>query len=136
MKPLISYITLGVDDLQRSLEFYRDLLGFPTDGIVGEAYDYGAVVFFKMTNGQVLALWERKSIAADCGVTRGNADPTAVLLSHNVRSKAEVDQIMKEVAEAGVHICKPARDLAWGGYGGVFQDPDQHLWEVVFNPQN
>ncbi|MDX1706546.1 VOC family protein [Pseudidiomarina sp.] len=136
MKPLISYITLGVDDLQRSLAFYRDLLGFPTDGIVGEAYDYGAVVFFKMTNGQVLALWERKSIAADCGVTQGTPDPTAFMLAHNVSGKDEVDQLMNELARAGTHICKPARKLAWGGYGGVFQDPDQHLWEVVYNPNS
>jgi catechol 2,3-dioxygenase-like lactoylglutathione lyase family enzyme len=134
MQPQISYITLGVDDLERSVAFYRDVLGLPTDGIIGEEFEHGAVAFFKMTGGLTFALWPRKSIAHDCGVKVGKPDPTGLMLAHNVGSAAEVDALMASLpAEA---VVKPSRKLFWGGYGGVFADPDGHLWEVVFNPKH
>lgn len=134
MKPQISYITLGVDDLERAVTFYRDVLGLPTEGIVGAEFEHGAVAFFKMAGGLTFALWERESIANDCGVEKGQPDPTAMMLAHNVASTAEVDALLASLPETAV--VKPPRTLFWGGYGGVFTDPDGHLWEVVYNPKH
>lgn len=134
MQPQISYITLGVDDLERSVAFYRDVLGLPTEGIIGNEFEHGAVAFFKMAGGLTFALWPRESIAADCGVAVGTPDSTALMLAHNVGSAEEVDMLMASLPEEAV--VKPARKLFWGGYGGVFADPDGHLWEVVFNPKH
>jgi len=135
MKPKITVITLGVDDLERSLQFYRDCLGFPTEGIVGEEFEFGAVVFMQLQPGLRLALWPRKSIAHDTGRPLSAPCTAEMTIGHNVCSKAEVDSIMHTVAQAGARIVKPAHDTFWGGYSGYFQDPDGHLWEVVFNPQ-
>ena len=134
MQPRISYITLGVDDLARSVAFYRDVLGLPTEGIIGTEFEHGAVAFFKMAGGLTFALWPRESIAHDCGVTVGSRDSTALMLAHNVDSAADVDAIMASLPSEAV--VKPARELFWGGYGGVFRDPDGHLWEVVYNPKH
>lgn len=134
MKPLITVITVGVNDLEASLCFYRDGLGFPTDGIVGKEFEYGAVVFIDLQHGLRLALWPRKSIAHDTGLVSGLASSTEMTLGHNVSSKAEVDAVMARAASADATIVKPAHDTFWGGYSGYFQDPDGHLWEVVWNP--
>ncbi|WP_305857690.1 VOC family protein [Balneatrix alpica] len=135
MKPSITVITIGVDNLAASLRFYRDGLGLPTEGIVGEEFEYGAVVFIDLQPGLRLALWPRQSIAHDTGLAVSPASPTEMTLGHNVLSKAEVDAVMARAAAAGATIIKPAHDTFWGGYSGYFQDPDQHLWEVVWNPQ-
>jgi len=135
MKPKITVITLGVDDLERSLQFYRDCLGFPTEGIVGEEFEFGAVVFMQLQPGLRLALWPRKSIAHDTGLPLSAPCAIEMTIGHNVSSKADVDSIMQTVSLAGARIVKPAHDTFWGGYSGYFQDPDGHLWEVVFNPQ-
>ena len=135
MKPRISVLTIGVDDLERALRFYRDGLGLATDGIVGKEIEFGAVAFFRLQGGLQLALWPRTSIAHDAGLAVSNPSPTAVTIGHNVSSKAEVDDVMKQARAAGATIVKPAQDTAWGGYAGYFLDPDQHLWEVVWNPQ-
>ena len=135
MKPRISVITLGVDRLEASLRFYRDGLGFPTDGIVGQEFAHGAVVFISLQPGLKLALWPRDSIAHDTGLPRGNASATEMTLGHNVGSRAEVDVVMARAAAAGAVIVKEAHDTFWGGYAGYFQDPDGHVWEVVWNPQ-
>lgn len=135
MKPRVTVITLGVDDLEKSLRFYRDGLGFPTEGIVGEEFEYGAVVFISLQPGLRLALWPRLSIAYDTGFPEGPASPTEMTLGHNVSSAAEVDAVMQKAVAAGAKIVKPAHDTFWGGYSGYFQDPDGHLWEVVWNPQ-
>ena len=135
MKPRITLITIGVDDLEASLRFYRDGLGFPTDGIVGKEFDYGAVVFIDLQPGLRLALWPRKNIAHDTGLVVGPSSSTEMTLGHNVASKAEVDAIMAKATSAGALIVKPAQDTFWGGYSGYFQDPDEHLWEIVWNPQ-
>jgi catechol 2,3-dioxygenase-like lactoylglutathione lyase family enzyme len=135
MKPRITLITLGVDDLERSLRFYRDGLGFKTEGIVGTEFEYGAVAFFDLQSGLKLALWPRKSIAHDTGLSAGPPSPTDFTLAHNVASKAEVDAVMGEARAAGATIVKPAHDTFYGGYAGYFEDPDRHLWEVAWNPQ-
>lgn len=135
MKPRITVITLGVNDLEASLRFYHEGLGFPTEGIIGEEFEYGAVVFIQLQPGLRLALWPRKSISRDTGLVLGPASPTEMTLGHNVASKAEVDAVMTTASAAGAVIVKPAHDTFWGGYSGYFQDPDGHLWEVVWNPQ-
>jgi len=135
MKPRITLITLGVEDLERSLRFYRDGLGLETEGIVGTQFEHGAVAFFELQGGLKLALWPRDSIAHDSGVPLGNSSSTEFTLGHNVSSKAEVDAVMAQARQAGAVIVKPAHDTFWGGYAGYFADPDRHLWEVAWNPQ-
>ena len=135
MKPRITVITLGVEDLEVSLRFYRDGLGFPTQGIIGQKFEHGAVVFIEMQSGLRLALWPRGSISRDTGLAQGVANPTEMTLGHNVSSKDEVDAVMARAASAGATVVKPAHDTFWGGYSGYFQDPDGHLWEAVWNPQ-
>jgi uncharacterized protein len=135
MKPLVTLITLGVDDLEKSLRFYRDGLGFATDGIVGQQYEHGAVAFFQLQPGLRLALWPRKSIAHDSGLSVGPRGATELILAHNVRSREEVDSVMAQARAAGAVIVKTAHETFYGGYSGYFQDPDGHLWEVTLNPQ-
>ena len=135
MKPRVSVLTIGVSDLNAAVEFYRDGLGLSTDGIVGEQFEHGAVAFFDLQAGLRLALWPRMSIAHDSGVAVGPGSPTEFTIGHNMRSRDEVDAVMSEAAAAGATITKPAGETFWGGYAGYFQDPDGHLWEVVWNPQ-
>jgi uncharacterized protein len=135
MKPQVTMITLGVDDLEASLRFYQEGLGFPTEGIVGKEFEYGATVFIQLQPGLRLGLWPRKSIAHDTGLPVSLASPTELTLGHNVASIAEVDAVMAKAAAAGAVIIKAAQETFWGGYSGYFQDPDGHLWEVVWNPQ-
>jgi catechol 2,3-dioxygenase-like lactoylglutathione lyase family enzyme len=134
MKPRVSVITIGVDDLEKSVKFYRDGLGWPTEGIIGTEFEHGAVAFFDLQHGVKLALFPRADIAHDAGIQRTDRSPTEFTLGHNVRSEAEVDAAMNRAIEAGAHLVKPAQKTFWGGYAGYFQDPDGHLWEVAFNP--
>jgi catechol 2,3-dioxygenase-like lactoylglutathione lyase family enzyme len=135
MKARINVISIGVDDLERSLRFYRDGLGLKTEGIIGKEFEHGAVAFFDLQAGLKLAIWPRNSISHDSGLPLSSASPTEFTLGHNVSSKAEVNAVMAQVENAGAVIVKPAQDTFWGGYSGYFQDPDQHLWEIVWNPQ-
>jgi catechol 2,3-dioxygenase-like lactoylglutathione lyase family enzyme len=134
MQPRITMLTIGVDDLERSVRFYRDGLGFPTKGITGEQYEHGAVAFFDLKAGLKLALWPRDSLAHDTGLAKFPPSPTEFSIGHNVSSEGEVDELMQRAEQAGARIVKPARKTFWGGYAGYFQDPDQHLWEIAFNP--
>ena len=135
MKPRITIITLGVDDLERSLAFYRDGLGLSTEGIVGTEFEHGAVAFFDLQSGLKLAIWNRNDLAHDATIAKTAPSPTEFTLGHNVSSKEEVDQVMEQARKAGAKIIKPAQDTFWGGYSGYLQDPDAHLWEVLWNPQ-
>jgi catechol 2,3-dioxygenase-like lactoylglutathione lyase family enzyme len=135
MKPRVTVITLGVDDLERSLAFYRDGLGLQTPGIVGQEFEYGAVAFFDLQPGLKLAIWNRASIAHDTGIAEAAPSPTEVTLGHNLRSKEEVDEVMRQAEGAGATMVKSAGETFYGGYAGYFQDPDGHLWEVAWNPQ-
>lgn len=135
MKPRITVLTIGVADLERSLRFYRDGLGLPTEGIIGKEFEYGAVAFFKLQGGLILAVWPRQSLSRDTGLPVDAVSSTEFSLGHNVRSKAEVDAVMKEAQAAGATVVKKAQDTFWGGYSGYFKDPDGHLWEIAWNPQ-
>jgi catechol 2,3-dioxygenase-like lactoylglutathione lyase family enzyme len=134
MHPHLTVLTLGVADLERAVAFYRNGLGWPTQGIIGQEIENGAVAFFNLQPGLKLALWPRRSIAADTGLPEGPPNPTELTLGHNVESQAEVDAVMRRAVAAQARIVKPAGPTAWGGYAGYFQDPDGHVWEVVFNP--
>jgi catechol 2,3-dioxygenase-like lactoylglutathione lyase family enzyme len=135
MKPRISVLTLGVDDLDRAVRFYRDGLGLHTEGITGEQFEFGAVAFFELQPGLQLALWPRRSIAHDSGLPVTAPSPTEMTIGHNVSTREQVDEIMEEARRAGATIVKPAQDTFYGGYAGYFLDPDRHLWEIVWNPQ-
>ena len=135
MKPRITLITIGVDDLERSLRFYRDGLGLETEGVVGTEFEHGAVAFFQLQAGLKLAIWPRKSIAHDAGIPPGTESPTEFTIAQNVSSRTEVDTVMEQARQAGATILKPAHETFWGGYAGYFQDPDHHIWEIAWNPQ-
>ena len=123
-----------LDDLKKSLKFYRDGLGLETQGIVGEEFEYGAVVFFDLQNGLKLALWPSKSLAHDANIPQTPPSTTELSIGHNVKSKKEVGAVMAQAKKAGAKIIKKAQKTFWGGYAGYFQDPDGHLWEVAWNP--
>lgn len=110
MKPRISIITIGVDDLERALKFYRDGLGFPTRGIVGTEYEHGAVAFFDLANGQKLAIWSRKDMAHEAKVPLGPRSATEFTLGHLVRSKAEVDALIEQARRAGAVVTDPPHE--------------------------
>lgn len=130
----ISVITLGVDDLERAVAFYRDGLGLPTQGIIGAEFEHGSVAFFQLQPGLKLALWPRSSIARDTGLEASAASPTSLTLGHNVASVEAVDSVMDQASRAGARVIKSAQTTFYGGYAGYFQDTEGHLWEVVFNP--
>jgi uncharacterized protein len=135
MKNRISFLTLAVHDLERAVRFYRDGLGFKTDGIVGTEYEHGAVAFFEMQPGLTFALYHRDDLAHDAGIPKSPPSSTEFSIAHNVRTPGEVDVILRDVAAWGGHVVKPAQKTFWGGYAGYFADPDGHLWEIAWNPK-
>lgn len=135
MKPRISVITLGVADLERSLIFYRDGLGLPTEGIIGREFEHGAVAFFDLSSGLKLAIWAQDSISHDTGLPKHPVSSTAFTIGQNVLNRMEVDETMHAAARAGAEIVKAPQDTFYGGYAGYFRDLDGHLWEIVWNPQ-
>lgn len=134
MQPKITLITLAVSDLEKAVAFYRDGLGFRTEGIVGKEHENGAVAFFDLQAGLKLALWPRHSLAADASLPIDGPSATEMTLAHNVTSKEEVDEAMSEAMRAGARLVKSAQPTFYGGYAGYFQDPDGHVWEVAYNP--
>lgn len=134
MSPHITVFTLAVADLERSVAFYRDGLGLHTQGIIGREFENGAVAFFQLQAGLRLALWPRSSMAADTGLGMHAPSPAGFTIGHNVGSEREVDAVMAQAAAAGARVVKPAQATFYGGYAGYFQDPDGHVWEIVFNP--
>jgi len=135
VKSRINFVTLGVDDLDKSLTFYRDGMGLPTKGIIGQEFEDGAVVFFHMNDGLILALYPKAALAKDAKIPVTPSSPTAFSIGHIVKSKSDVDDLMKQAERAGATITDPAHDRFWGGYSGYFQDLDGHLWEIAWNPQ-
>ncbi len=126
MEQRVSLVTLGVQDLARARAFY-EALGWTT-----RAGPDDDVVFFQ-TGGMVVALWNREALAADSGVddTGGYA---GITLAHNVRSPAEADAVLEEARAAGATILREGAETFWGGYSGLFADPDGHRWEIAHNP--
>ena len=128
MKPYISIITLGVADLQKSIRFYRDGLGLPTNYQADEG-----IAFFQL-QGTWLALYPFELLAEDALLPAERSRFGGVTLAHNVASKAEADAVIAQALAAGATLLKPAADTFWGGYSGYFADLDGHPWEVAWNP--
>ena len=134
MKARISVLTLGVSDLEKSVSFYRDGLGLPTEGIVGREYEHGAVAFFDVAGGLKLALWSQRDLAHDTGLPLQPRSSTSFTIGHNVSTRQEVDAVMAAAERAGAERVKPPASTFYGGYAGYFRDPDGHLWDIVWNP--
>ena len=127
MKPRISMITLGVNNLEASVQFYEEGLGLPRMDSPPE------VAFFTL-NGSWLGLYSRESLAEDTGVSAEGSGFAGITIAHNVDSEEAVDDVLKQAVEAGAKLVKPAQKVFWGGYSGYFADPDGYLWEVAHNP--
>ena len=126
MEQRVSLITLGVADIPRARTFYERL------GWQGQEVE--ETVFFQ-AGGFAVILWGRDKLADDCGLaSKLSKGFTGVALAHNVRSRAEVDEVMAESARAGATVTRPATETFYGGYAGVFTDPDGHAWEIAYNP--
>ncbi len=128
MEPYISLITLGVENLDRSIAFYRDGLGWPVSGASAED------VAFLRTGGVVLSLYLRDKLAEDARVDPEGAGFRGITLAHNVCEREDVDRALETAVAVGARLIKPAEDAFWGGRNGYFADPDGHLWEVAWNP--
>ena len=128
MRPRLTFVTLGVADVERARRFY-ETLGFKASAASQE----NAVAFFE-AGGVVLALFGRSALAEDAHVSDGPPGFSGVALAHNCASEAEVDAVLAEAVAAGARLLKPAQKVFWGGYSGYFADLDGHLWEVAFNP--
>jgi catechol 2,3-dioxygenase-like lactoylglutathione lyase family enzyme len=126
MEQRVSCITLGVSDLARAVAFYRALGWSPRE-------DEHDDVFFFSAGGLVFALWSRESLAQDSCVS-DSGGWGGITLAHNVGSPQEVDAVLEQAAAAGARIGRPGEATFWGGYSGVFLDPDGHPWEVAHNP--
>lgn len=127
MKPRISMITLGVEDIEKSVEFYQKGLGFP------KIDSQPTVAFFNL-NGTWLGLYGKKDLAKDAHVSPDGSGFNCFALAHNLATEKEVDKIFNEALLAGAVGVKKPQKVFWGGYSGYFKDPDGHLWEVAHNP--
>lgn len=126
MEQRISLVTLGVADLARARTFY--------EGLGWRGQEAEQTVFFQ-AGGIVLVLWGRDKVAGDAGVEDSGTDGFGgMTLAHNVRSRREVDEVLREASNAGAEITQPARETFYGGYAGFFTDPDGHVWEIAYNP--
>ena len=135
MQPRLKVLTLAVDDLERSLAFYRDGLGLATEGIFGQEFEHGAVVFFHLEGGLILALYPSASLTVDAKTRLTTDRLGAVSIGQVVTSKEEVDAVVAQAERAGAVVTDRPHDRFWGGYSGYFHDPDGHLWEIVWHPE-
>lgn len=135
MEPRFSILTLGVDNLEKSFKFYHEGLGFPSRGIIGKEFERGEVAVFDLKNGMLLSLYLKENLAWDAQIKEEKNAAAEFSIGYLTRNQEEVDAIMAKAKKAGAKITKPAQKTFWGGYGGYFQDPDGHLWEIAYNPK-
>jgi catechol 2,3-dioxygenase-like lactoylglutathione lyase family enzyme len=128
MKQKLNIVTLGVKDLERSLKFYEDGLGWKPSSASNEN-----IAFFQM-GGVVLSLYPREKLAEDVKTNSGGSGFSGITLAYNAKGEAEVNEVLKKVEDLGATIVKKAEKVFWGGYSGYFTDFDGHLWEVAWNP--
>jgi catechol 2,3-dioxygenase-like lactoylglutathione lyase family enzyme len=139
MRATISFITLAVEDLDRSVAFYRDGLGWPTEGVVGQEFHDevtgadGTIAFFNLDGGLLLGLYERVNLAKDAGLPPGPRSSTEFSLGVPAESREEVDRLLRQVEAAGGRLTAPAHLRPFGVYSGYFADPDGHLFEIAWN---
>jgi uncharacterized protein len=139
MQAKIFFITLAVDDLDRSVAFYRDGLGWPTGGITGQQFHDdvtgadGTIAMFTLDGGLMLMLYERANLAKDASLPPGPPSSTEVSLGIPARSQAEVDEMLRHAEAAGGTLTAPAHLRPFGVYSGHFTDPDGHLFEVAWD---
>jgi hypothetical protein len=140
VEPRLDVITLAVADLERALAFYRSL-GLESKGVVGAEWTdevtgaNGAIAMFKLDGGMLLNLYPRADLARDAGIPVAPPHSGEFSLAQLVRSRDEVDELLKTAASAGATVT-PAHDRPWGIYSGYFRDPDGHLWEIIWHPNN
>ena len=140
MKPQINVITLAVDDLEKSVAFYRDGLGLPTKGIIGTEFvgtatqPAGAIGFFELSSGLILALYPRSELAKDSNIPHARASSLEFSLGYLAENKDAVDRLLEKAQAAGATLTDAAHDRPWGIYSGYFKDLDGHLWEIIWNP--
>ncbi|MEU8899904.1 VOC family protein [Nocardia sp. NPDC048505] len=133
----ITALTLGVDDLERALRFYRAALGLTSPGIIGTEYvgdqdnPGGAVAMFTLDSGLILSLYQRVDLAKDAGVPPERISGSPMSLGYFVDTRAEVDEVLARAQSCGGTIVRAPLTRPWGIYAGYFADPDGHLWEVV-----
>lgn len=132
MKPKIDFLTIAVTDLKKSVAFYKDGLGLPTKGIQEGNEDH---CLFELNNDFSLVLYARDALLGLMGIPYQSETSAGFIISYFAESKAEVDQILKQAVEAGATQVIQAQDQAWG-YSAYFADPDGHLWEITFIPEN
>jgi catechol 2,3-dioxygenase-like lactoylglutathione lyase family enzyme len=142
MRRKIFFITLAVDDLERSVAFYRDGLGWPTDGIVGTQFHDeisgadGTIAFLTLEDGLLIGLYERTNLAKDAGLPPGPPSSTEFSLGIPAASQAEVDEMLARAGAAGATLTAPAHMRPFGVYSGYFADPDGHLFEIAWDSNN
>ena len=140
MKPRLIVITLAVDNLEKSLAFYRDGLGLRTKGIVATEFKgndiepSGTIAFFELQDGLKLALYPRKELAKDSKLPNSKPSSLEFSLGYAVGSKDAVDELLQKAKTAGAMLTEEPHNRPWGIYSGYFKDLDGHLWEIIWNP--
>jgi uncharacterized glyoxalase superfamily protein PhnB len=141
MQPRLNFINLAVNNLEQAIAFYRDGLGLPTRGIVGSEFRdeqtgaAGTIVFFELQGGLMLGLYERDNLAKDAAISLDATSSTEFSLGYAVKTKEEVDIVLKRAEAAGATITESVHQRPWGVYSGYFKDPDGHLWEITWDPR-
>jgi uncharacterized protein len=141
MKPRINVITLAVNHLEKSIAFYRDGLGLPTKGILGSEFKgsatepAGAVGFFELSGGLILALYPRSELAKDSKISPAPESSLEFSIGCLTETKEEVDSLLQQAQRAGATVTDPPHERPWGIYSGYFKDLDGHLWEIIWNPK-
>jgi catechol 2,3-dioxygenase-like lactoylglutathione lyase family enzyme len=139
MQAKIFFITLAVDDLNRSVAFYRDGLGWPTEGIVGQEFHDevtgadGTIAIFTLEDGLLLTLYDRTNLAKDASLPGGPPSSTEFSIGIPATSRAEVDRLLAQARGAGGTLTAPAHMRPFGVYSGYFTDPDGHLFEIAWD---
>lgn len=141
MKQRIAFITIAVNDIKKSLDFYRQGMGLTSQGVIGSEFNdeitgaNGAVAFFELPGGLLLILYERTNLAKDASTTLDQVSSTELSIGIAAGSRQEVDALLKQAEAVGATLTKEPHDRPWGVYSGYCKDPDGHLWEVTYDPE-